>query len=109
MPTEARMKKIAMVTAVAALTFHGSIARSEPAQAAAAAAQAPKTADTHDVHAVLNAAAARLGMPRTPGVRKGSLRLDAVNTFEFWASGSPFSEYHVGLAYKSPGYERRID
>ena len=108
MPTKARREKMLIATSVVVLAFLTAGAWSAKAQATAGApipgaASFPKPTGTLDAHATLAAAAGSLGMPRTLGVTPGTPRLDAVNTIEFWASGTPFSEYHVALAYDPPG------
>ena len=99
-----------MVTAIAGLVFQTTDAWGNNAKRTAgtrvetAAAPNPKPADTLDARATLTAMADALGMLRTQQLGDGRRpRLDMINTIEFWASGTPFSEYHVGLAYNPPG------
>lgn len=52
----------------------------------------------------LKATAHALGMARWSQVGGGHLpELDAINTMAFWASGTPYSDYHVSLGYNPPG------
>jgi hypothetical protein len=114
MPAKVRMVKILMVAAVAGLAFHAAPARSGKlatagATAAAASASAtapaayPKPADAPDAHAALGAAADALGMLRTAVFAPARTpRLDVLNTMEFRASGTPFSEYHAAIVYNPP-------
>ncbi len=106
MPTKARMMKILIVTAVAVFVFR-SAERMAVAQTSAGArtASAPvaKAGSISEARASLTAAAFALGMIRPSAVGRGSPRLDVVNTLELWGGGTPFSEYHVSLAYNPPG------
>ena len=102
------------IAAVAGLAFHAASARSGKratarANAAAAGSAAtpaadPKLADAPDPRAALGAAADALGMLRTAVFSPGRTpRLDVLNSMEFWASGTPFSEYHAAIVYNPPG------
>lgn len=52
---------------------------------------------------VLRAAADALHMPRWAQLGGGFLPdVDVINTMEFWASGTPYANYHVSLAYNPP-------
>jgi hypothetical protein len=110
MPTKARVIKMLMVATVAALALQADVAWGNKAKATAGARVAtaavpnPKPADTPDARATLGAAADALGMLRTAGLGGGRTpRLDVINTMEFSASGTPFSQYHVSLAFNPPG------
>jgi hypothetical protein len=109
MPAKAKILRTLMVAAVAGLAFHagpvwgGKVGTALGADPRAAAAPAPKPADAPNARATLEGAADALGMLRTAGLGGGRTpRLDVINTMEFSASGTPFSEYHVALAYNPP-------
>jgi len=104
------MMKMLMVTAVAALAFQTTGALGNKAEKTAGAkagvtkAPDPRPADVPEARATLGAAADALGMLRTAGLGGGRTpRLDVINTMEFWASGTPFTDYHVALVYDPPG------
>jgi hypothetical protein len=93
-----------MVVAVVMLAFHTTPARSNKPEPARVPAPDPKPADVPDARAALGAAADALGMLRTAVFAPGRTpRLDVLNTMEFWASGTPFSDYHAALVYNPPG------
>ena len=108
MPTKAQMVKMWMIAAVLALVFQNAGAQRSPAQAK------PDTAgDNSDVAKTLRNAANALGM-----IRGQVPQFDAINTLEFWGSGTtnafgqaykaggPWpafkTEYHVALSYNPP-------
>lgn len=98
-----------MVAAVAGLALHagpvwsGKAATALGADPRASAAPAPKPVDAPNARATLEGAADALGMLRPAALGGGrTLRLDVINTMEFSASGTPFSEYHAALAYNPP-------
>jgi len=110
MPTKTIMTKMLMVAAAAALVFPTTGAWGNKAKEAVAAsvtpetARSPKAEDAPSARATLGAAADALGMLRTAGLGGGRTpRLDVINTMEFWANGTPFTDYHVVLAYNPPG------
>jgi hypothetical protein len=109
MPTKARIIQMLLVTAVAALALRtadtwGNEVKETAVRTSAIATPEPKPADVPDARAALAAAADALGMLRTAGLGGGRTpRLDVINTMEFWASGTPFADYHVVLAYNPPG------
>ena len=107
-PAIVRIIRMLSIAAVVVFVFQAALARSnkiKPAVAAAAiAAPDAKPAEVPDVRAVLGAAADALGMLRIAVLGPGRTpRLDVINTMEFWASGTPFSEYHAALVYNPPG------
>jgi hypothetical protein len=105
MPAKQRIIKILTTAVVVGSFFLIAAARRDKVEAAgAAAAPDPKPADASDAHAVLGAAADALGMLRQAAFAPGRTpRIDVINTMEFWASGTPFSEYHAALVYNPPG------
>ena len=109
MRAKERVIKILTIAVVLGLAFQIAAARREKVEAARATARVavaadPKPADASDPHAVLGAAADALGMLRQAAFAPGRTpRLDVINTMEFWASGTPFSEYHAALVYNPPG------
>jgi hypothetical protein len=110
MPTKLRITKMLVVTAAAALVLHTSAAwgnkpkASGRARVTIAATPVPIPPDAADARSTLEAAADALGMLRNAGLGGGrNPRLDVINTMEFWASGTPFTDYHVLMAYNPPG------
>src|SRR6266478_4264903 len=110
MPAKLRIIRILTTAVVVGLVFQIAAARRDKAEAAGATARAaaaapdPKPADASDPHAVLGAAADALGMLRQAAFAPGRApRLDVINTMEFWAGGTPFTEYHAALVYNPPG------
>jgi glyoxylase-like metal-dependent hydrolase (beta-lactamase superfamily II) len=108
MPTKAQMMKMWMIAAALALVFQNAGAQRAPAQAK------PDTAsDNSDVAKTLRNAADALGM-----IRGAAPQFDAINTLEFWGSGTTNAfgqaykaggpgpafktEYHVALSYNPP-------
>jgi len=108
MPTKEHWMKMWMIAAVLAIVFQNAGAQRPPAQAK------PDTAgDTSDVAKTLRNAANALGM-----IRGQVPQFDAINTLEFWGSGTtnafgqaykaggPWpafkTEYHVALSYNPP-------
>jgi hypothetical protein len=122
MPTKAKMIKMLMIAAVAAIAFQPAGAQSGKATANAGAGdKAGPAGDTLDRAKTLRAAADALGMVRWSDIGAGGTRLpavDVVNTVEFWGSGNTYgagqpykvgaswpsfkTEYHVTLAYNPP-------
>lgn len=101
MPSIARIIRMLMVVAVILLAFHTTPARTP--------APHPKPADVPEARAALGAAADALGMLRTAAFAPGRTpRLDVLNTMEFWASGTPFSDYHAALVYNPPGMRLEV-
>jgi hypothetical protein len=103
-----RIIRMLTIAAVAVFVFQAALARSNKTKpagpAAAIAAPDANPADVPDARAALGAAADALGMLRTAALGPGRTpRLDVINTMEFWASGTPFSEYHAALVYNPPG------
>ena len=103
-----RIIRTLMFAAVVVLAFQAAPARSNklgPSSAAVGiAAPDPQPADVPDARTALGAAADALGMLRTAVLGPGrNPRLDVINTMEFWATGTPFSEYHAALVYNPPG------
>jgi hypothetical protein len=96
-----------MAAALMTLAFHAATAQSnklKPAGTTAVSAGDPKPADVPDARTALGAAADALGMLRTAAMGPSRTpRLDVTNTMEFWASGTPFSEFHAALVYNPPG------
>src|ERR1700689_3507746 len=97
-----RMIKMLIVAGGAALAFQTAGAWGNKAGKAAAtravAAANPKPADAPNARATLTAMAYALGMIRPQQLGDGRKpRLDLTNSMEFWASGTPFTDYHVGL------------
>ena len=108
MPAKQRIIKILTTTVILGFFFQIAAARRDKVEAARATARAaaavPKPADASDAHAALGAAADALGMLRQAAFAPGRTpRIDVINTMEFWASGTPFSEYHAALVYNPPG------
>jgi len=104
------MLKMLMVAAVAALVFQTTGAWGNKAEKTAGtgagmiSAADPEPADAPNARAALTAMADALGMIRTQQLGDGRKpRLDLTNSMEFWASGTPFTDYHVGLSYNPPG------
>jgi hypothetical protein len=109
MLAKAKILRVLMVVGVAGLALHaghvwsGRAATALGADPRASAAPAPKPADAPNARATLEGAADALGMLRPAALGGGrTLRLDVINTMEFSASGTPFSEYHATLAYNPP-------
>jgi len=106
MPAGLRITRLLMLVAVLLLVFHAPLARTDGLSPAAltVAPAAPGPADVPDARAALGAAADALGMLRTAVFAPGRTpRLDVTNTMEYWASGTPFSEFHAALVYNPPG------
>lgn len=116
MQTNARTMKLLLVAAAAAVTAFAAYplhtasasankAKEAPtAKASAVSGAAPEPADAPDARATLTAMADALGMIRPQQLGDGRKpRLDLTNTMEFWASGTPFSDFHAGLSYNPPG------
>jgi hypothetical protein len=106
----ARMMKMLIVAALVALAFQTAGAGEDKSKEAAGARTtaraglAPKQADTPAARTALEGAANALHMLRPQKLADGRAPLlDLTNTMEFWAGGTPFSEYHVALAYNPPG------
>ena len=127
MPTPAKISKILMLIAVAALSFQTARAQTNKPKAAAAKAKiaagaaATKTAagDAPDVAKTLKAAADALGMARWSAIGGSRLpAVDVVNRMEIWGAGTTYAfgqaykpggpwppfktEYHVALGYNPP-------
>jgi hypothetical protein len=106
MPRKATMMKMLMVVAAAALAFQTAGAQGErPKRAGGAAVTASTGANGQDasVTKAIKAAADALGMDRWSQVGGGRLpEVDVINTMEFWASGTPYADYHVSLGYNPP-------
>jgi len=109
MLAKAKILRVLMVVGVAGLALHagpvwsGKAATALGADPRASAAPAPKPADAPNARAALEGAADALGMLRPAALGGGrTLRLDVINTMEFSAGGTPFSEYHAALAYNPP-------
>jgi hypothetical protein len=122
MPTKAKMIKMLMIAAVAAIAFQPAVAQTGKAIATAGSGDKPGPAgDTLDRAKTLRAAADALGMVRWSDIGAGGSRLpavDVVNTIELWGSGTTYgsgqayksgaywpsfkTEYHVALAYNPP-------
>lgn len=101
MPT--KLIKMLMMGAILALFFHSAEAQTDKDKAAGGASANAVTAKA------LKAAADALGMARWSQVGGGHLpALDAINTMAFWASGTPYSDYHVSLGYNPPGMRVEI-
>jgi hypothetical protein len=104
-----------MVTAVAGVAFQATAAwghkikegvgaGAETVATSNIAVPDTKPEDVPAVRATLTAAADALGMPRTQQLGDGRKpRLDVTNTMEFWASGTPFSDFHAAVSYNPPG------
>ena len=106
MPTKGKMMKKLMVVALVLVGFQTVSAQGYKASGARVktAAEARPAVDTSERAKVLRAAADALGMPRWSQVGGGKLpEVDVINTVEFWASGTPYSDYHVSLGYNPPG------
>lgn len=109
MPSIVRIIRMLMVVAVVMLVFHTTPARSNKPEPARTAAPDPKPADVPEARAALGAAADALGMLRTAAFGPGRTpRLDVLNTMEFWASGTPFSDYHAALVFNPPGMRLEV-
>jgi hypothetical protein len=123
MPTKAKMIRMWMIAALAAIPFQTAGAQSRKATGNAPTGDKPGSAsdDTLDRAKTLRAAADALGMVRWSDIGAASVHLpavDAVNTVEFWGSGTTYgsgqahksdaswpsfkTEYHVALAYNPP-------
>jgi hypothetical protein len=109
MPAKESVIKILTIAVVVGLAYQIAVARRDKVEAARATGRPPvaadsKPSDASDPHAVFGAAADALGMLRQAALAPGRTpRLDVTNTMEFWASGTPFSEYHAALVYNPPG------
>jgi hypothetical protein len=110
MSIKVRFMRVLIVMATAALAFQATDASANKSKSTTAvssgnaAAAAPGPADVGDARKTLESAADALGMLRTAGLGGGRTpRLDVINTMEFWANGTPFSDYHVVLAFNPPG------
>lgn len=111
MPTKARVMKMLMVAGIVALVFRTADAGNDKAGVTpgartrtGGAALDSKSADTPDARTALEGAANALRMLRPQRLADGRAPLlDLTNTMEFWASGTPFSEYHAALSYNLPG------
>jgi hypothetical protein len=109
MPAKESVIKILTIAVVVGLAYQIAVARRDKVEAARATGRPPvaadsKPSDASDPHVVLGAAADALGMLRQAALAPGRTpRLDVTNTMEFWASGTPFSEYHAALVYNPPG------
>jgi hypothetical protein len=123
MPTKAKVILMLMIAAVAAIAFRSAGAQSRKATANARTGDKASSAsdETLDRAKTLRAAADALGMVRWSDIGAGSTHLpavDAVNTMEFWGSGTTYgsgqpymsgeswpsfeTEYHAALAYNPP-------
>jgi hypothetical protein len=123
MPATAKMMRMLMIAAVAAIALQpaGAQNRKAPANARTADKAGSVSDDTFDRAKTLRAAADALGMVRWSDIGSASVHLpavDAVNTMEFWGSGTTYgsgqpymsdaswpsfkTEYHVALAYNPP-------
>jgi hypothetical protein len=129
MLANAKLTKMLMVAAVAALAFQPAGAQNDKAKAgpgatakvAAAADAKPTASDTLDRAKILRAMADALGMVRWSDIGAGNVHLpaiDVINTIEFRGSGTTYTsaqsnkmgnpgsafktEYHVALAYNPP-------
>lgn len=99
----AKLSKLLMIGAAVALAFQIVGAQSSNSGAGAPNVRATATAEP-SVAKVVKAAADALGMPRWSQVGGGHLpEVNGINTIAFWASGTPYSDYHVSLAYNPPG------
>lgn len=105
------MTKMLMVVAAAALVFQTAGAQDEkPRHAGGGGAAVSMSANGQDpmVTKALKSAADALGMDRWSQVGGGKLpAVDVINTVEFWASGTPYSDYHAALGYNPPAM--RVD
>ena len=97
MLANAKLTKMLMVAAVAALAFQPAGAQNDKAKAApgatakVAAAAEPTASDTLDRAKILRTMADALGMVRWSDVGAGKIRLpgvDVVNRMEIWGSGT---------------------
>jgi len=123
MPTKAKMIQMLMIAAVAAIAFQlaGAQSRKTTATARTGGKAGSASDDTLDRAKTLRAAADALGMVRWSDIGSASVHLpavDAVNTMEFWGSGTSYgsgqpymsdeswpsfkTEYHAALAYNPP-------
>jgi hypothetical protein len=124
MPTKAKMiRKLLMIAALGAIAFQTASAQSRTATANPPTGDKPGSASdgTLDRAKTLRAAADALGMVRWSDIGAASVHLpavDAVNTMEFWGSGTTYgsgqayksdaswpsfkTEYHAALAYNPP-------
>ena len=99
-----KLMKMFLIAAIVGLAVHPAHAQSDHHKTAGSASADTDATVNPDVAKALKAAADALGMPRWSQVGGGHLpELDAVNTIAFWASGTPYSDYHVSLAYNPPG------
>lgn len=99
------MMKTLIVVAAAAFAFQTVGAQGERPKRGGADAAISTTANGQDaqVTKALKAAADAMGMDRWSQVGGGRLpAVDVINTMEFWASGTPYSAYHVSLGYNPP-------
>jgi hypothetical protein len=99
--------KMLMVVAAGTLLFQAAAGaqgeRPKRAGGATAAASAGANGQDPMVTKALKGAADALGMDRWSQVGGGRLpEVDVVNTMEFWASGTPYADYHVALGYNPP-------
>jgi hypothetical protein len=107
MAKKTTMIKMLMLMAAGGLTFQPAGAQGErPRRAGGGGATAANMgANGQDpmVTKVLKGAADALGMDRWSQVGGGRLpEVDVINTMEFWASGTPYADYHVALGYNPP-------
>jgi hypothetical protein len=110
MQVQANLKNVLRFSVFCALVLHATGASANKvkgiaeAKSGIAASAVPAPADVASARATLNAMAEALGMSQIQGLGDGRIvRLDLTNSFEFWASGTPFSDYHAGLSYNPPG------
>ena len=86
-----RITNLLILAGVAASLLHAPLASAQ-------------SADAPDVRATITAAADALGMIRSQQLGDGRKpRLDLTNSMEFWASGTPFTDYHVAFSFNPPG------
>jgi len=101
------MMKMLIAVAAIALAFQTAGAQGERARRGGGGAAAPASAGANGqdetVTKTIKDAADALGMDRWSQVGGGRLpAVDVINTMEFWASGTPYADYHVSLGYNPP-------